>query len=93
MLIGYMWEWSAPTLIFALCYASGSIAILLFARFYLGTEFVTGFCLGGAVVFGCVIIIALHGGYREYKRQADEIGVLLIASLIGAHNDGRLRSR
>lgn len=73
MLIGCMWEWLAPTLIFALCYASGSIAILLFARFYLGTDFVTGFCLGGAGVFGCAVIGALHRGYREFKRQSNEI--------------------
>jgi hypothetical protein len=65
ILIGYVWEWLTPTLIFALCYASGSIAILLFARFYLGTEFVTGFCLSGAVVFGCTVISALHRAYRE----------------------------
>ena len=93
MLIGYMWERLTPTLIFVLCYGSGSVAILLFARFYLGTEFVTGFCLGGAVVFGCAVISALVRGYRECKRQSDEISALLIGSLIGAHNDRRLRSQ
>jgi hypothetical protein len=93
MLIGHMWEWLTPTLISALCYGSGSIAILLFARFYLGTEFVKGFCLGGAVVFTCAVVSALHRGYRESKRQSDEISALLMASLIGTHNDSRLRSQ
>jgi hypothetical protein len=36
MLIGYMWQRLTPTLIFALCYASGVIAILLSARFISG---------------------------------------------------------
>jgi len=93
MLIGCMWESLTPTLISALCYGSGSIAILLFARLYLGTEFVKGFCLGGAVVFSCAVISALYRGYRERKQQSDEISALLIASLMGAHNDSGLRSQ
>jgi hypothetical protein len=93
MLIGCMWDWLTPTLIFALCYGSGSITILLFARFYLGTEFVAGFCLGGVVVFSCAVISALHRSYRECKRQSDETSALLIASLIGAHNDSTLHSQ
>jgi ethanolamine transporter EutH len=65
MLIGYMWERLTPTLAFAICYASGSISILRFARFYLGTEFVTGFCLSGAVVLSCAGISALRRAYRD----------------------------
>jgi hypothetical protein len=72
LFIDHMWEWLTPTLIFVLSYAPASIAIILFARFYFGSKFVTGFCLGGAVAFGCVIISDLHRGYREFKRQSDE---------------------
>jgi hypothetical protein len=93
MLIGCMWEWLMPTLIRALCYGSGSIAIFLFARFYLGTEFVKGFFLGGAVVLTCAVVSALHRGYRECKRQSDEISGLLMARLTGAHNNSGLHSR
>jgi len=67
-----MWEWLTPTLIFAVSYTPASIAIVLFAQFYVGSEFVTGFCLGGAVAFGGVIISDLNRGYREFKRQSDE---------------------
>jgi hypothetical protein len=73
MFADYMWEWLTPSFIFALYYAPASITIILFARYHVGTEFVTGFCLGGAVTFGCVIISDLHRGYREFKRQSDEI--------------------
>jgi hypothetical protein len=51
-------------------------AIILFARFFVGSEFVTGFCFGGAVVSGCVIISDLDRGYREFKRQSDKIDSL-----------------
>ena len=69
----YMWEWLTPSLIFALYYAPASITIILFARFHIGSEFVTGFCLGSVVAFGCVIFSDLHRGYQEFKRQSDEI--------------------
>jgi hypothetical protein len=69
----YMWEWLTPSIIFALYYAPASITIILFARFHIGSEFVTGFCLGSAVAFGCVIVSDLHRGYQEFKRQSDEI--------------------
>jgi hypothetical protein len=73
MFADYMWEWLTPSFIFALYYAPASITIILFARFHVGIEFVTGFCLGAAVAFGCVIISDLHRGYREFKQQSDEI--------------------
>ncbi len=73
MFIDYMWEWLTPTLVFTLTYVPASITVILFARFYVGSEFVTGYCFGGAVVFGCMIISDLHRGYREFKRQSDEI--------------------
>ena len=67
--VDHMWDWLTPTLIFVVSYAPASIAIALFAQFYVGSEFVTGFCLGGAVASGCVIISDLNRGYREFKRQ------------------------
>ena len=73
MFIDYMWEWLTPTLVFAVWYVPVSIAIILYALFYVVSEFVTGFCLGAAAVSGCVIISDLHSGYREFKRQSDEI--------------------
>jgi hypothetical protein len=73
MFTDYMWEWLTPSFIFALYYAPASITIILFARFHVGSAFVTGFCLGGALAFGCVIISDLHRGYREFKQQSDEI--------------------
>jgi hypothetical protein len=68
----YMWEWLTPSFIFALYYAPASIIIILLAPFQVGSEFVTGFCLGGAIASGCVIISDLHRGYREFKRQSNE---------------------
>jgi hypothetical protein len=73
MFTDYMWEWLTPSFIFTLYYAPASIFIILFARFQIGSEFVTGFCLGGAIAFGCVIISDLHRGYREFQRESDEI--------------------
>jgi hypothetical protein len=78
MFTDYMWEWLTPSFIFVLYYAPVSITIILFARFHIGSEFVTGFCFGGAIAFGCVIISDLHRGYREFKRQSDEIDRLII---------------
>src|SRR5215470_6015326 len=72
MFIDYMWDWLTPTLVFALCYTPASIAIILFAEFYIGSEFVTGFCFGGVAVSGCVIISDLYRGYQEFKRQTSE---------------------
>jgi hypothetical protein len=76
MFADYMWEWLTPSLIFTLYYAPASITIILFARFHIGSEFVAGFCLGGAVAFSCVIISDLRRGYREFKRQLEESGGL-----------------
>jgi hypothetical protein len=73
MFADYMWEWLTPSLVFALYYAPASITIILLGRFQVGSEFVTGFCSGGVVAFGCVIISDLHRGYREFQRQSDEI--------------------
>lgn len=73
MFADYMWEWLTPSFIFTLYYAPASITIILFARIYVGSEFVTGFCSGSAVAFACVIISDLHRGYRGFKRQSDEI--------------------
>ena len=73
MFIDHMWEWLTPSLIFAVCYAPVSIVVILFAPFHLGNEFAAGFCFGGAGMFGCVIVGDLHSGYREFKRQSDEI--------------------
>jgi hypothetical protein len=72
MFADYMWEWLTPSFIFALYYAPASIIIIMLAPFQVGSEFVTGFCLGGAITSGCVIISDLHRGYREFKRQSDE---------------------
>lgn len=49
----------APRL-FSPYYVPASITIILFARSHIQSEFVTGFSLGGAVAFGCVIIGDLH---------------------------------
>jgi len=72
MFVDHMWEWLTPTLVFALSYVPASIAAILFALFYFGSEFVTGYCLASAAVSGCVIISDLRRGYREFKRQSDE---------------------
>jgi hypothetical protein len=76
MFADHMWEWLTPSLIFTLYYAPASITIILSARFHIGSEFVAGFFLGGAVAFGCVIISDLHRGYREFKRQLEKSGGL-----------------